>query len=140
MLYFTIDRIPIPSTRRGGFMLTIIDRTNNLKQIRPTPLITNRSIHYSRSIESCLLLFFRVVLPRCLGVLDRSIALSLVEVRSARILSSNTAAGSSLGSWETSSPRKALARISCQTFKTLFLSSRTLAVRDSVKNFRCKTA
>ena len=30
--------------------------------------------------------------------------------------------------------------LSCQTFKTLFLSSRTLAVRDSVKIFRCKTA
>ncbi len=30
--------------------------------------------------------------------------------------------------------------VSCQTFKTLFLSSRTLAVRDSVKKFRCKTA
>ncbi len=55
------------------------------------------------SIESCLLLFLRVAFPRCLGWLVRS--------RSARILSSNTAAGSSLGSWETSSPRKALARI-----------------------------
>jgi len=31
-------------------------------------------------------------------------------------------------------------RVSCQTFKTLFLSSRTLAVRDLVKKFRCKTA
>ena len=30
--------------------------------------------------------------------------------------------------------------ISCQTFKTLFLSSKTLAVRDSVKKIRCKTA
>jgi hypothetical protein len=30
--------------------------------------------------------------------------------------------------------------LSCQTFKTLFLSSKTLAVRDSVKKFRCKTA
>ena len=55
------------------------------------------------SIESCLLLFLRVVFPRCLGV--------LVCSRSARIRSSNTAAGSSLGSWGTSSPRKALASI-----------------------------
>ena len=30
--------------------------------------------------------------------------------------------------------------LSCQTFKTLFLSSKTLTVMDSVKKFRCKTA
>jgi hypothetical protein len=37
------DRLPISlQDTRGGFMLTIIDRTNNLKQTRPTPPITNR--------------------------------------------------------------------------------------------------
>ena len=51
-------------------------------------LLRSNSQPYSiPSIESWLLLFLRVVFPRCLGVLVRS--------RSARIRSSNTAAGSS---------------------------------------------
>jgi hypothetical protein len=41
-MYFKTDLIQITTICRGGFMLIIIDRTNNLKQTRPTPQITNR--------------------------------------------------------------------------------------------------